>query len=44
MILAAEAGKVAAAEVVGQDEDDIRLIGGDGGKGDEEEGELAHGA
>jgi hypothetical protein len=42
MILAAEAGEVAPAEVVGQDQDDIRLICGDGRKRGEEDGEEAH--
>ena len=39
MILAAEAGEVAPAEVVGQDQDDIRLICGDGRKRGEEDGQ-----
>jgi hypothetical protein len=44
MILAAEAGEVAAAEVIGQDQDDIRFIRGDGRERGEQEGEEAHGA
>jgi hypothetical protein len=43
MILAAEAGEVAAPEVVGQDEDDVRLICGDDCEWSQEEGEEAHG-
>jgi hypothetical protein len=43
MILAAEAGKIAAAEVVGQDQDDVRLIRGDDCEWSQEEGEEAHG-
>jgi hypothetical protein len=42
MILAAEAGEVAAAEVVGQDQDDVRFIRGDERERSEEEGEWAH--
>ena len=41
MILAAEAGEVAAAEVVGQDQDDVRLICGDERKRGEEDGQKS---
>jgi hypothetical protein len=44
VILAAEAGKIAAAEVVGQDQDDVRFIRGDERERSEEEGEVAHGS
>jgi hypothetical protein len=44
MILAAEAGEVAAAEVIGQDQDDVRLVGGEDRERSKEEGEEAHGA
>ena len=39
MILAAEAGEVAPAQVVGEDQDDVRLVRGEGRERGEEDGQ-----